>query len=43
VAILQGIRSRISAADVGRALLLVVEITTIEEVLPCLQPYRCAT
>jgi hypothetical protein len=25
----------------GRVLLLVVEITTIEEVLPCLQPYRC--
>jgi hypothetical protein len=41
VAILRGIRSHISAADLGRVLLLVVEITTIEEVLPCLQAYRC--
>jgi hypothetical protein len=40
VTILRGIRSHIGAADLTRVMLLVVEITTIEEVLPCLQAYR---
>ena len=41
--ILSAIRGRISAADVAakRIDLLLVEVTTVEEVLPCHLPFRC--
>ncbi|WIA36480.1 hypothetical protein OEZ86_007780 [Tetradesmus obliquus] len=41
VAILRAVRSRISTADLARVMLLVVEVSTIEEVLPCLHAHRC--
>lgn len=45
VRILAAIRARISAADVAakRVDLLLVEVTTAEEVLPCHLPFRCVT